>query len=107
MEAELKRVGKRAIPGFRSVDPKRAGEQALIYPFSPELAWAAMHYLRTPSRVIWQLFETRARRLEPLYDELMELILEDQRGWLSDGMGISVYERETHDFPAKYFRHPP
>ena len=100
MEAELKRVGKRAIPGFRSVDPKRAGEQALIYPFSPELAWAAMHYLRTPSRVIWQLFETRARRLEPLYDELHELVLEDQRGWLRDGMGISVYERETHDFPA-------
>ncbi|MFO0723574.1 MAG: hypothetical protein U1E65_07330 [Myxococcota bacterium] len=100
MEAEFKRIQKRAIPGAKNVDPKRAGEQTLIYPFSAELAWAAMHYLRTPSRTIWGLFETTAMRLEPLYDELRDLVAADRRGWLRDGMGISVYERESQNFPA-------
>ena len=36
-----------------------------------DLAWAASTYLRTPTRVLWDVYRSRATRLEPLYDELV------------------------------------
>jgi len=100
MEAELKRLGRRGVDGYRDTKPKRIDEQTLVYPYDRDTAWLAMHYLRTPSRVLWDLFETDANRLEPLFDRIREWVVEDRRGWLKDGSWISVRARDIADFPA-------
>lgn len=100
MEAELKRLVRRAAPSCVDLEPKRDGDSSLIYPFHPELAWMAVRYLRTPSRALWSLYATTSLRLEPLYEELVELVASDTRGWLADGFGISVYAKDFEEFPA-------
>lgn len=100
MEAELKRVSKRAMGGAAVERPRRADEQTLLYPFDLNLAWLAVSYLRTPSRVLWDLYAARAMRLEPLYAELMEWMKREDRGWLGSGLGISVEVKHTEGFPA-------
>jgi 23S rRNA G2445 N2-methylase RlmL len=100
MEAELKRLVRRAAPACVDLKPKRDGDSSLIYPFHPELAWMAVRYLRTPSRALWSLYATTSLRLEPLYEELVELVAADTRGWLADGFGISVYAKDFEEFPA-------
>jgi 23S rRNA G2445 N2-methylase RlmL len=99
MAAELVRVARRAL-GRRPGEPRKDGLGQLVYPFDPELAWAAVTYLRTPTRVVWDVFRSRARRLEPLYDELCADIAGDARRLWRDGDGISVEVRRVEAFAA-------
>jgi len=99
MEAELKRVAQRAVKK-RPRDPRKEGLGQLIYPFDPELAWAAVTYMRTPTRVLWDVYRSTATRLEPLYDELVHDILDDKRALWRDGDGISVEVRRVETFAA-------
>ena len=99
MAAELVRVAQRAI-GRRPEAPRKEGLGQLVYPFAPDLAWAAVTYLRTPTRVVWDVYRSRARRLEPLYDELCEDIARDGRRLWRDGDGISVEVRRMEAFAA-------
>jgi 23S rRNA G2445 N2-methylase RlmL len=99
MEAELKRIAQRAVRK-RPGDPRKEGLGQLIYPFDPEIAWAAVTYLRTPTRVLWDVYRSKADRLEPLYDELLHDILEDKRTLWRDGHGISVEARRVESFAA-------
>lgn len=100
MEAEMKRLVRRALPGFILPKPERVDTQTLLFPFDPALAWFAVSYLRTPSRVLWDLFETDAPRLEPLYDELREFIEAERPAWLANGGTISVRVPDATGFPA-------
>jgi len=99
MEAELKRVAQRAVRK-RPPDPRKEGLGQLIYPFDPDLAWAAVTYMRTPTRVLWDVYRSTATRLEPLYDELVHDILDDKRALWRDGDGISVEVRRVESFAA-------
>jgi 23S rRNA G2445 N2-methylase RlmL len=99
MAAELVRVARRAL-GRRPEEPRKEGLGQLVYPFAPDLAWAAVTYLRTPTRVVWDVYRARARRLEPLYDELCADIAQDTRRLWRDGDGISVEARRTEAFAA-------
>ncbi len=100
MEAEVKRLGPRAIDGFQRTEPKRADEQTLLYPFDPELARMAVHYLRTPSRALWDLYVVETDRLEPLYDALRADVAADDRPWMIDGLRISVEVSRMDRFAA-------
>jgi 23S rRNA G2445 N2-methylase RlmL len=99
MHAELVRVAQRAAH-VRPPEPRKEGLGQLVYPFDRELAWAAVTYLRTPTRVLWDLYRLRAPRLEPLYDELVADLRADTRELARDGEGISVEVRHVEDFPA-------
>ncbi len=99
MEAEVKRLIRRASPRG-DLKPRREGDSTLSYPFDPALAWMAVTHLRTPSRALWALYGAGAMRLEPLYEELVEFVAKDDRGWLKDGFGISVYAKDVEEFPA-------
>ncbi len=100
MAGELSRVARRAIDGVRIPQPKKQGLGALLYPFDKEVAAAATSYHRTCSRVLWDLFESSARRLEPLYDELLADMKADVRPWLWDGASISIRARNVQNFAA-------
>jgi len=100
MEAELKRIAKRGLDDWRDQKPRRVDEQTLVYPFDPKLATLAVNYLRTPARVLWDFFEARARRLEPLFDEVRAHVRASPPPWLRSGTGISVRARDVEDFPA-------
>ena len=99
MEAELKRIAQRAVKK-RPDNPRKEGLGQLVYPFDADLAWAAVTYLRTPTRVLWDVYRSTATRLEPLYDELVHDILEDKRTLWRDRDGISVEVRHVEDFAA-------
>jgi 23S rRNA G2445 N2-methylase RlmL len=99
MEAELKRVAQRAVKQ-RPGNPRKEGLGQIIYPFDPELAWAAVTYMRTPTRVLWDVYRSTASRLEPLYDELLQDVLDDKRKLWRDGDGISVEARRVEAFAA-------
>ena len=94
MAAEVTRIAHRAL-GLRPPVPRKEGLGQLIYPFDRGLAWAAVTYLRTPTRVLWDVYRSRATRLEPLYDELVADILADRRTLVRDGEGISVEVRRV------------
>jgi len=100
MAGELSRLVRRALRGFRLSQPKKAGPGVLVYPFDRGLALLAVSYCRTASRVLWDLYESRAERLEPLYDELMMDAAADARGWSWDGASFSIRPRNLSDFPA-------
>jgi 23S rRNA G2445 N2-methylase RlmL len=100
MAGELSRVARRAIDGVRIPQPKKQGLGALLYPFDKEVAAVATTYHRTCSRVLWDLFESDARRLEPLYDELLADMKADDRSWLWDGASISIRARNVQSFAA-------
>lgn len=101
MEAEFKRLVPRALGDFLRDRPQRVDEQNLRYPFRPDLAWAALHYLRTPSRILWDLGSFRAPRLEPLYEQVRDFVAQEApEGWLAPGLGLSVEIRNIGDFPA-------
>jgi 23S rRNA G2445 N2-methylase RlmL len=100
MEAEVKRIAQRGWSGWRQQRPRRVDEQTLVYDFDAELAWLLVHYLRTPSRLLWDLFEANATRLEPLYDEVKSWVAAEDRPWLRDGLGVSVRAKEIRAFPA-------
>jgi len=99
MAAELIRVAQRAVKQ-RPPEPRKEGLGQLIYPFDRDLAWAAVTYMRTPTRVLWDVYRTRATRLEPLYDELVADLRDDGRALWRDGDGISVEARRVEDFEA-------
>lgn len=100
MEAEVKRIGRRAIHGVQIPAPRKLDPQTLAYPFSPELAWTAVNYLRTPSRALWRLAELNARRLEPLFDEIVAALSNRSVDWLGSADSLSVEVRRIGDFPA-------
>jgi 23S rRNA G2445 N2-methylase RlmL len=60
----------------------------------------AVHYHRTATRVLWDLYQSRAARLEPLYEELATDVGQDDRAWHRDGAGISVEARNVGAFAA-------
>ena len=99
MAAELIRIAQRAVKK-RPPEPRKEGLGQLIYPFDRELAWAAVTYLRTPTRVLWDVYRSRATRLEPLYEELVADVRDDRRALWRDGDGISVEARRVDDFAA-------
>jgi 23S rRNA G2445 N2-methylase RlmL len=99
MHAELVRVAQRALHR-RPPEPRKEGLGQLVYPFDAELAWAATTYLRTPTRVVWDVYRSHAQRLEPLYDELVADIRGDTRRFGRDGDGISVEARRVEEFAA-------
>jgi putative N6-adenine-specific DNA methylase len=99
MIAELTRVAQRAIRR-RPPNPRKEGLGQLVMPFDRDLAWAAVTYMRTPTRVLWDLYRLKAARLEPLYDELVADLREDTRALWRDGDGISVEARRVEDFAA-------
>ncbi len=99
MGAELTRVAQRAL-GVRPPPPRKEGLGQLVLPFDRDLAWAALTYMRTPTRVLWDVFRCTSERLEPLYDELMADLRDDPRTLWRDGDGISVDVRHVENFPA-------
>jgi 23S rRNA G2445 N2-methylase RlmL len=99
MAAELIRIAQRAVKK-RPPEPRKEGLGQLVYPFDADLAWAAVTYMRTPTRVVWDLYRSRATRLEPLYDELCNDIRTDTRKLWRDGDGISVEVRRVEGFAA-------
>ncbi|MBL0217362.1 MAG: hypothetical protein IPQ07_26245 [Myxococcales bacterium] len=100
MTAELTRVAQRALKRRLDKPPRKEGLGQLVLPFDPDLAWAATTYMRTPTRVLWDLFRSDAKRLEPLYDDLLSDLLEDRRELWQDGDGISVDARRVDEFAA-------
>ncbi|MEO8549074.1 MAG: hypothetical protein ABI678_03855 [Kofleriaceae bacterium] len=99
MNAELIRIARRAIQ-VRPPEPRKEGLGQLVYPFDRELARVATTYMRTPTRVVWDVYRSRATRLEPLYDDLIADIVKDTRELWRDGDGISVEARRVDDFAA-------
>jgi 23S rRNA G2445 N2-methylase RlmL len=99
MAAELTRVAQRAA-GVRPPVPRKEGLGQLVYPFDRALAFCAVTYLRTPTRVLWDVYRSRATRLEPLYDELVADIGGDARPLARDGDGLSVEARRVEAFAA-------
>ncbi|MEO8704820.1 MAG: hypothetical protein ABI867_32510 [Kofleriaceae bacterium] len=99
MTAELVRVCQRALKR-RPPEPRKEGLGQLVLPFDREIAWAATTYMRTPTRVVWDVFRSKAQRLEPLYDELVADVRADTRGLWRDRDGISVEARRVDEFAA-------
>jgi 23S rRNA G2445 N2-methylase RlmL len=99
MAAELTRVARRVL-GTRPPAPRKEGLGQLVLPFDRDLAWAAVTYLRTPTRVLWDVYRSRATRLEPLYDELVADVRGDPRALVRDGDGLSVEARRVEAFAA-------
>ncbi len=100
MEAEFKRIVRRALDRAEVPAPRKLDPQTLAYPMTSDLTWVAVNHLRTPSRVYWRLFCLTARRLEPLHDELVERLCRHPIDWLADASRISVEVRRVGDFPA-------
>jgi 23S rRNA G2445 N2-methylase RlmL len=99
MAAELVRIAKRALH-TRPPEPRKEGLGQLVLPFDPGLAWAATSYMRTPTRVLWDVYRSKAPRLEPLFDELVADVRGDTRKLFRNGDGISVEARRVDGFPA-------
>lgn len=99
MAAELVRVAARALDK-RPPKPRKEGLGQLVLPFDPDLAWAAATYMRTPTRVLWDVYRSTAQRLEPLYDDLVADTASEQRRLWRDGDGISVEVRRVEAFAA-------
>ena len=99
MEAELIRVAHRHL-GRRPPAPRRDGTGQLAFPWDAELAQAALTYHRTSTRVVRDLYESSARRLEPLYDELRADVGADDRDWLRGARTVSVEVRRMAEFAA-------
>ncbi len=99
MEAELSRLARRALSQVPK-RPRRAGSGTLIYPFDPALARVALRYHRTSTRVYAELYRLDARRLEPLYDQLVADLTADDRPWLDGARSLSVRARNIADFAA-------
>lgn len=99
MAAELSRLAARGLHR-RPPDPRKHGPGSLVYPFDAGLADLAVRYHRTSTRVLWDLYESRAPRLEPLYDDLRADATADRRAWWWDGARISVRVRNVGGFPA-------
>ncbi len=100
MAGELSRLVKRGLPGYRLPEPAKAGPGALVYPFELAVAHLAVWYARTPSRVLWDLYESEEARLEPLHDDILAAAVADSRDWCWDGASLSIRARNLGDFAA-------
>lgn len=100
MAGELSRLSRRGIDEFRLVEPQKQGLGSVTYPFDPRLAWLAVQHHRTSARVLWDLYESRASRLEPLYDDLVRQGRRDTRPWCWDGARFSVEAYGVDAFAA-------
>ncbi|HTM21117.1 MAG TPA: hypothetical protein VL172_11430 [Kofleriaceae bacterium] len=99
MAAELSRLAARGLKR-RPPEPRKHGPGSLVYPFDAELADLAVRYQRTATRVLWDLYASRASRLEPLYDELRADAAADDRPWWWDGATLSLRARNLGGFAA-------
>jgi 23S rRNA G2445 N2-methylase RlmL len=99
MRAEVLRIAKRALR-FRPPEPRKEGLGQLVFPFQPDLARIAVTYLRTPTRVVWDVYRSRATQLAPLYHELSADMGEDTRALYRNGDTISVEVRHVEAFAA-------
>jgi 23S rRNA G2445 N2-methylase RlmL len=100
MAGEFSRLAGRASLATKPPAPRKQGLGSLVYPFDPEAAAMAVRYHRTSTRVLWDLYESRAERLEPLYEDLVTLVAQDRRDWLAPRFGISVGARGVEEFAA-------
>lgn len=101
MAGELSRLSRRALSDFRMQEPRKMGTGALIYPFSPDLARVVVTYQRTCTRAFWDVLESRAERLEPLYDDVLEALAQaDLKQWIWDNARISVEAHDVRSFAA-------
>jgi len=100
MAGELSRLARRAFKDMSVAEPRKAGPGALVYPFDARLARLAVFYHRTSVRVLWDVLETPAARLEPLFAEVVALVGETAARYLWDGARISVYAHGVQDFAA-------
>jgi 23S rRNA G2445 N2-methylase RlmL len=99
MEAELVRIVKKTLRK-RPEDPRRDGTGQLAYAWDADIAKAALTYHRTSTRVVRDLYASAARRLEPLYEELVDDVVADARDWCEGVTSISVEVRRVEDFAA-------
>jgi putative N6-adenine-specific DNA methylase len=100
MEAELKRLVMRSPFDVRVPAPRREGEATLLYPFDPRIGWVAACHHRTSSRISWDLFASTAVRLEPLFEELLSGLQEDERLPAGANLRFSVDLGSAHDFES-------
>ena len=100
MEAELKRIVMRSPFEVQLDKPRREGESTLLYPFDARVAWVAACYHRTSSRVSWDLCSSQATRLEPLFDEIVPLLIADNRLPSGKSVRLSVEVGAATDFEA-------
>src|SRR6059036_3847415 len=100
MEAEFKRLIMRSPFEVRADKPRREGETTLLYPFDARVAWVAACYHRTSSRISWDLCSSGAVRLEPLFAELLPVLLSDDRLPGGARLRFSVEVGPAHDFEA-------
>ncbi len=99
MGAEVIRISQRVL-NRRPPQPRKEGLGQLIFPYDAELAAALVAYCRTATRIVWDCYRSEARRLEPLYDELLADVRADRRPLFEDGEGLSVEVRRVDEFPA-------
>ncbi len=100
MAGELSRLARRALSEFRLEEPKKQGLGSVTYPFDARLGWLAVQHHRTSARVLWDLYESRAARLEPLFAELVAAGTDDSRPWCWDGAKLSVDAFGVDEFAA-------
>lgn len=100
MAGELSRLVRRAFDDIRLTDPRKADVGAVVYPFDPRVARLAALYHRTSARVLWDLLETPAPRLSPLFEDVIALAGPRVERFLWDGARISVYAHGVEAFPA-------
>lgn len=100
MAGEFSRLARRAFNDRRLSEPQKDGLGSLVYPFDFEAAALAVRYHRTASRVLWDLFQCHAKRLEPLYDELLAAMCVESRPWFKAGDSISVVVHNVERFAA-------
>ena len=99
MDAELTRICHRALHR-RPGKPAREGSGQLVYPWDPEIATTALAYHRTATRILRDLYASSARRLEPMYEELLAAVVADDRGVFRNRATFSIEARRVTDFAA-------
>lgn len=100
MAGELSRLVRRAFDDVRLAEPRKADVGAVVYPFDARVARLAALYHRTCARVLWDLLETPAPRLSPLFEDVVKLATPRVARWLWQGARISVYAQNVADFAA-------
>jgi len=105
MAGELSRLVRRALSAeqsrhFAEHEPEKVGTGGLLYPFDPEVARVLSYYHRTSARALWAIYGSDETRLEPLYEDLLQQVIADERGWLRQGLRVSVLAFNTNSVEA-------
>jgi 23S rRNA G2445 N2-methylase RlmL len=100
MAGELSRLVRRGFDDVRLPEPRKADVGAVVYPFEPRVAKLAALYHRTCARVLWDLLETPAPRLTPLFEAVIALFAPRAEQVLWDGARISVQAHGVEAFAA-------